>query len=376
MNFVAARFVIGYGRNMNARTRIRTLSVFAGCILIAGIFMTSAVADVSLLEYPGHQATFGDHSFTATWDQVGPVTVTFESDEAILHNDGNGQSQRTARNTLNFEAPSAPTNPQNYDNLELIDVYGTRFPQLQQMSANGTSTLRYELSVMPSGGLDLFVTDLDTSDSVSVRAFGTGGSALDMTQWQLAGEGDLSLYKNTGSDFSDVIAPTPTTVFSTDSVDLTAIDSTNYNRSYSILRSPLDVNVESIEIEFTGIQNSASRDLPGTGSHVYLVLSTVPDLPGDFDGNRIVENADYQLWVSTFGSTTQLAADGNGNGIVDAADFSIWQDHYNAANVVPEPQSISLLLLGMVWMVRWSGKSRYNNQNSAPAIRDTSIVGG
>lgn len=202
---------------------------------------------------------------------------------------------------------------------------------------------------MPAGGLDLFVTDLDTSDSVSVRAFGSGGSALDMTQWTLAGEGDLSLYKNTGSDFSDVIAPTPITTFSSDSIDLTAVDSTNYNRSYSILRSPLDVTVESIEIEFTGIQNSASRDAPLTGSHVYLVLSTVPAIPGDFDGNRVVENADYQLWATTFGSTTELAADGNGNGIVDAADFSIWQDSFDAANAVPEPQGQLLLLLGMAW---------------------------
>ena len=49
--------------------------------------------------------------------------------------------------------------------------------------------------------------------------------------------------------------------------------------------------------------------------------------PGDYDGNGTVEQNDYDLWRSTFGSTiiAGTGADGNGNGTIDAADYVIWR---------------------------------------------------
>lgn len=229
----------------------------------------------SFVEYPAHPATYGDHTISTTW-VGGPTTVSlvFESDEAILHTDGNGQSQRTARNTLTFVAPSAPTNPQDYDDLRVISRYGARLPMLQQMSANGISTLRYQFAAPVATGLNLFLTDVDDDDAVIVRAFAAGGAPLDMAAWGLVARGDLSLYKNTGTAFSTVVAPLPTTTFGAAGITFVAADGQNYNRSYAILSPPAGQAVDHIDITFTGHQNSASRADAGTGSHVYVALST------------------------------------------------------------------------------------------------------
>ena len=90
-----------------ARAACRTLLLLA---LALGAAARPARAQ-SFVEYPAHPATYGDHTIAATW-AGGPTSVSlqFFSDEAILHADGNGQSQRTARNTLTYVAPSAPTN--------------------------------------------------------------------------------------------------------------------------------------------------------------------------------------------------------------------------------------------------------------------------
>lgn len=221
---------------------------------------------------------YGSHTRPASW-AGGPsnVSVRLQADGTLLHDDGQGLSQRTARNTLNFTSPSSMDNPQDFDNLNVIDVYGSRLPLLQQMSASGTSTLIYEFAQPVNEGLDLFITDVDSDDSVLFRAFGSGNTPLDMTAWNLLGAGDLSLFKNTGLVFSPVIAPVPVTNFTTGSISLVAVDATNYNRSYSIFRAPASQSIERIEIDFTGTINSPNRVLAGNGSHIYVAIASVPE---------------------------------------------------------------------------------------------------
>lgn len=75
-----------------------------------------------------------------------------------------------------------------------------------------------------------------------------------------------------------------------------------------------------------------------------------PYPPGDFDRDRSVTAADYSVWKTAFGSTTETAADANHNGVVDAADYTIWRNHLGSggdasaalATGVPEPSTFGL----------------------------------
>jgi T5SS/PEP-CTERM-associated repeat protein len=83
-------------------------------------------------------------------------------------------------------------------------------------------------------------------------------------------------------------------------------------------------------------------------------------LLGDYNGNGVVDAADYVVYRKTLGQTgIALAADGNGNHQIDSGDYSVWRAHFGqtagsgavAASTsrvaVPEPSS-ALLLLGAI----------------------------
>jgi hypothetical protein len=76
-------------------------------------------------------------------------------------------------------------------------------------------------------------------------------------------------------------------------------------------------------------------------------------VPGDFDGDGIVDPADYDAWRSAFGNLVfpvGSGADGNRDGVVDAADYVIWRKNFggvlgpaSSASAVPEPSGWSSL---------------------------------
>ncbi|MEM9914747.1 MAG: PEP-CTERM sorting domain-containing protein [Planctomycetota bacterium] len=83
---------------------------------------------------------------------------------------------------------------------------------------------------------------------------------------------------------------------------------------------------------------------------VVLEVVAALTLAGDYNGNGVVDAADYTVWADNFGSMIDLDADGNGNGVVDAADYTIWADNFGTgapasqgAGAIPEPSSLALL---------------------------------
>lgn len=114
----------------------------------------------------------------------------------------------------------------------------------------------------------------------------------------------------------------------------------------------------------------ATRSLDNLGTFTRVAATRSASIVGDYDNNGIVEQADYDLWKSTFGSTNDLDADGNGNGVVDAADFTIWRDNLSGGSgslggsaeiadrglsagvsAVPEPSIGVMILAGLIAVV-------------------------
>lgn len=101
----------------------------------------------------------------------------------------------------------------------------------------------------------------------------------------------------------------------------------------------------------------------GAGGFAYM-RSEPPSTPvttGDYNGNLVVDAADYTLWRNSFGDqvTPGNGADGFADGLIDQQDYTFWKTRFGnvilmgsggiASAAVPEPASCLLLLGG--WLI-------------------------
>jgi T5SS/PEP-CTERM-associated repeat protein len=125
-----------------------------------------------------------------------------------------------------------------------------------------------------------------------------------------------------------------------------------------------------------GLYKFAINYAAGTGNDIALVTHSV-SLLGDYNGNGVVDAADYVQWRKTANTavTPYSGADGSGNGLVDDEDYLVWRSNFGLTSAaiaaaiesdqraaVPEPPaavciSAALLTFALVRNVRLSKAS-------------------
>ena len=217
------------------------------------------------------------------------------------------------------------------------DTVGTLTTGNFSMAVGGT--LAVEIDLGPTAGADM----LDVGGSISL-----GGQVL------------LSLLNGNGAAL-----PRTFLVVRNDAND--AISGT----FASISGLPANISA-TLNYAFAGTD---SLGRVGDGNDLAITLSRIGGPLGDYNGNGIVDAADYSVWRDSLGSMTQLAADGNHNGKIDAADYDVWKTNFGvvglgagAGAAAPEPGTQCLLEVGWGLMgLAWIGRELNRKRVTAPS---------
>ena len=79
-------------------------------------------------------------------------------------------------------------------------------------------------------------------------------------------------------------------------------------------------------------------------------------LPGDFNGDNVVDAADYTIWRDNLGAAESVIGDaGDGSGVVDAGDYLVWdrnfgRDETMSSTAVPEPAGLAVMAMACIGM--------------------------
>jgi hypothetical protein len=114
--------------------------------------------------------------------------------------------------------------------------------------------------------------------------------------------------------------------------------------------------------------NTPTR-FPNTAGQIDLRPSIMPT--GDYNGNSVVDAADYVVWRETLGQNVSqgTGADGDRSSVIDEGDYNFWRMRFGSVvsgsslgsgAAVPEPTTFPFTLPAFMFLVR-----RRRTQNTA-----------
>jgi cytochrome c peroxidase len=91
------------------------------------------------------------------------------------------------------------------------------------------------------------------------------------------------------------------------------------------LRDPVQLNLTSDQInDIVAFLNTLTDNSFLTNQ---LFSDPFVTLPGDYNGDGVVDSADYIVWRKNVGDTTSLVADGNNDHHTDNLDYAVWRQN-------------------------------------------------
>ena len=126
-------------------------------------------------------------------------------------------------------------------------------------------------------------------------------------------------------------------------------------------------------ITWTDQANSVVNTIAGTGGVDVVLMGlstqpfTPPGVPGDYNGNGIVDAADYTVWRDHLGQTFTLPnRDSTNSGVINSGDYTFWVSKFGthagagaglgSGGAVPEPSTFALALVGMIGLAAFRRK--------------------
>ena len=266
----------------------------------------------------------------------GPFTTSFRTSNDVTVSELSGFT--SGHFVDNFGGPTPGNNPDYVTTFVGSTSNGTGNGTAGQvafldMAGTATGSMQFDFAQPLTPADRLLFVDIDSTEQYHIEAFSLVSSTYV----------PLSLLGWTYATFSGQTGVAPDSRWpSWDAVNgLLTATSSALNEELSVLTP--DQLISRLVISKT----------TGAGASTGFQTIEVATLAGDYNGNGIVDAADYTVWRDHLGQSIVLPDDTT-PGSVTQADYDVWKSNFNnhsgsgtgAGAAVPEPASLLLLLSG------------------------------